>query len=209
MDINGQTHNYVAISTEAQTLNYNEAGKLVVEDVTLNLIPYYAWAHRGSGNMAVWLAQDLSASRPTMPATIASSSKISASHMTSSIRAINDRLIPADENDRSVPYYHWWPVNNTTEWIVYELAAPTTVQSATLYWFDDEPWGECRVPTAWTLYYLDAQGLWLPVNNLNDYKAVKGAANTLEFTPVTTSALKLEVVQPEKYSCGIYEWELN
>ncbi len=209
MDIKGQTHNYVAISTEAQTLNYNEAGKLVVEDVTLTLIPYYAWAHRGSGNMAVWLAQDLSASRPTMPATIASSSNISASHMTSSIRAINDRLIPADENDRSVPYYHWWPVNNTTEWIVYELAAPTTVHSATLYWFDDEPWGECRVPTAWTIYYRDAQGEWQVVDNLNDYKAVKGAGNTLEFTPVTTSALKLEVVQPEKYSCGIYEWELN
>ena len=28
---------------------------------------------------------------------------------------INDRLVPKDENDRSVPYTHWWPKNNSTE----------------------------------------------------------------------------------------------
>ena len=59
--------------------------------------------------MAVWLPQELSASRPTMPATLASESKVDASHKVKSISAINDRLVPKDENDRSVPYYHWWP----------------------------------------------------------------------------------------------------
>ena len=31
-------------------------GRFALTDTTLTLIPYYAWAHRGKGNMAVWLA---------------------------------------------------------------------------------------------------------------------------------------------------------
>ena len=42
--------------TEAQTLDFNKQGKLVTNDQTLTLIPYYAWCHRGSGKMRVWLA---------------------------------------------------------------------------------------------------------------------------------------------------------
>ncbi|MDE7377321.1 MAG: glycoside hydrolase family 127 protein [Muribaculaceae bacterium] len=51
------------IETEAQALRYNDQGKLVADDVTLTLIPYYAWNHRGRGNMAVWLPIDVSAAR--------------------------------------------------------------------------------------------------------------------------------------------------
>jgi DUF1680 family protein len=43
------------IQTDAQSLSYDAQGKLVTKEVKLNLIPYYAWAHRGSGDMAVWL----------------------------------------------------------------------------------------------------------------------------------------------------------
>ena len=70
--------------TDAQTLNYDDNGRLVAEDVKLTLIPYYAWCHRGSGEMAVWLPQELTATRPTMPATLASVSKLEASTVTSS-----------------------------------------------------------------------------------------------------------------------------
>lgn len=108
------------LKTGAQTLGYDDQGRLTTTDVNLTLIPYYAWAHRGSGAMEVWLPQELSASRPAMPATLASESKIDASHRASSISAINDRLVPKDENDRSLPYYHWWPKQGTTEWITYE-----------------------------------------------------------------------------------------
>ena len=103
------------LKTGAQTLGYDDQGRLTTTDVNLTLIPYYAWAHRGSGAMEVWLPQELSASRPAMPATLASESKIDASHRASSISAINDRLVPKDENDRSLPYYHWWPKQGTTE----------------------------------------------------------------------------------------------
>ena len=50
------------ITTPAQFLSYTADGKLTTEDVTLTLIPYYAWAHRGEGNMQVWLPIELRAS---------------------------------------------------------------------------------------------------------------------------------------------------
>ena len=125
------------LKTDAQVLGYDDQGRLTTTNVRLTLIPYYAWAHRGSGAMDVWLPQELSASRPTMPATLASESKIDASHRVSSLSSINDRLVPKDENDRSMPYYHWWPKQATTEWISYEFPAEATVSSATVYWFDE------------------------------------------------------------------------
>ena len=46
------------IKTGAQVLGYDAEGRLTASDVELTLIPYYAWAHRGSGNMMVWLPQE-------------------------------------------------------------------------------------------------------------------------------------------------------
>ena len=53
------------IKTDAQTLSFDNSGRLTAKDVKLTLIPYYAWCHRGSGKMRVWLSQDLNSSTPT------------------------------------------------------------------------------------------------------------------------------------------------
>lgn len=197
------------ISLDAQLLFYNKAGKIEVKDVDLNMIPYYAWAHRGSGEMAVWLPYDISASRPVQQPTIASESKIDASHKVKAISAINDRLVPKDENDRTVPYYHWWPKEGTTEWISYEFDSPKTVSSSTVYWYDDGPWGGCRIPEWYKLYYKNGDGNWTPVENTSDYTVTKGVANEVSFEPVKTTAIKIEIKLPEKNATGIFEWELN
>ncbi len=47
------------LSLPAQSLSTDADGRLRLRDVTLNLIPYYAWAHRGSGHMTVWLPRPL------------------------------------------------------------------------------------------------------------------------------------------------------
>lgn len=195
--------------TDAQMLGYDDSGRLNTKDVKLSLIPYYAWAHRGSGAMAVWLPQDLSASRPTMPATLASESKIGASHRVTSISAINDRLVPEYENDLSKPYYHWWPKQGTTEWLSYEFSKESKISSSTIYWFDDAPWGGCRVPESWKIYYKNGTGAWLEVSHADKYGVQKGVANTVNFDPVSTRAVKVEIKQPEKYSSGLFEWEVK
>jgi DUF1680 family protein len=197
------------LATNAQILSFNKQGKLTAQDVNLTLIPYYAWCHRGSGKMRVWLSQDLSSTSPAQPATLASVSKLSASTRTSALQAVNDRLIPKDENDRSIPYYHWWPAKAKTEWLIYDFPEPSAVQSCTLYWFDDGPWGGCRVPKSWRVLYKDAKGEWLPVAEPDKYTTEKGSANTVNFKPVTTPALKLEVTLPDDNSAGIYEWTVR
>ena len=45
--------------TDAQLLDFDAQGRLSPTDVRLTLIPYYAWCHRGSGKMRVWLRRDL------------------------------------------------------------------------------------------------------------------------------------------------------
>ncbi|MBQ0022870.1 MAG: glycoside hydrolase family 127 protein [Prevotellaceae bacterium] len=198
------------LTTDAQTLNFDKQGKLKANDERLVLIPYYAWAHRGAGKMTVWIPQDLNATTPALPASIASESKVTASkRRLPAISAINDRLVPADENDRSVPYTHWWPEKNTTEWLAYEFAQPETVSTSTVYWFDDAPWGGCRVPESWKLYYKTESGEWAEVKNPTEYGVGKGMANIVNFDPVKTTAMKLEIKQPKQFSCGVFEWSVK
>ncbi|MFI1773492.1 glycoside hydrolase family 127 protein [Thalassobellus citreus] len=197
------------IQTEAQSLSYNDQGKLVTKDVNLNMIPYYAWAHRGSGDMAVWLPIELNATKPTMAPTVASESQIKASHNAKAIVAINDGLIPKDENDKSLPYYHWWPKEGTTEWISYNFTEEKTISRSTIYWYDDKPWGGCQVPDKWSLYYKNSADEWIPVENTSDYTIEKGFGNEVTFKPVKTKALKLEVKLAEKNAAGIFEWEVE
>ena len=195
--------------TQAQTLKFDQEGKLQAEDQTLTLIPYYAWCHRGSGKMRVWLPQDLKATNPSQPATLASESKVSSSSSVPALSSINDRLVPKDENDRSIPYTHWWPKNGTTEWLVYEFQQESIIQSSTVYWYDDGPWGGCRVPQSWRILYKDAQGQWQPVTNADGYPTDKGAPCTVNFSPVKTKAVRLEVVLPSDNSAGLFEWEVK
>lgn len=198
-----------AITTDAQALSFDEDGKLKAKDVTMTLIPYYAWCHRGRGKMRVWQAQDLNATRPAVPPTLASQSTITTSSEIPAITSLNDRLVPADGDDRSIPYTHWWPKNGGTEWIAYEFAETATVQSSTVYWYDDGPWGGCRVPKSWSLYYKDDSGNWQPVTGVDSYPTEKGIANVVHFDPVSTSALKMEIQLPDDNSAGVFEWSVK
>ena len=197
------------LTTSAQTLSFNKQGKLETQDQTLTLIPYYAWCHRGSGKMRVWLPQDLNATTPSQPATLASKSEVSASSELPALSSVNDRLVPKDENDRSVPYTHWWPKKGCTEWICYEFPQVSTVQSATVYWYDDGPWGGCRVPQSWRILYQTAEGKWLPVTGADHYPTDKGTACTVNFNPVKTKAVRLEVVLPPDNAAGLFEWSIR
>ncbi len=197
------------IKTDAQALSYGEDGKLAAKDVTLTLIPYYAWCHRGSGKMEVWLPQEASAVKPSKPATLTTTAKITGSLTERSFSPINDGLVPVVLNDNSIPYYHWWPKLGTTEWLSYEFSEPRTISLSTVYWYDDNPWGDCRVPDSWKLYYKDDAGNWQPVVNPSGYGTKQLVPNEVKFLPVTTRAIKLEVVQPKEKSSGLYEWSVE
>ena len=198
------------LETAAQALSYDSLGNLGINEVALKMIPYYAWAHRGSGNMSVWIANDVQAVRPEASPSIASESLVEASHKTKALKAVSDGQFPMDVDDHSAPYYHWWPKEGTTEWISYTFNEEHLVSTSSVYWFDDAPWGGCRVPKSWKLYYQEsASGDWKEVNSEEDYGTEKFKLNKIHFTPVKTKAMKLEVILPDKNASGLYEWSVE
>jgi len=199
------------LTTTVQEIRFSEEGLLDARKVNLTLIPYYAWNHRGAGNMMVWLPQSLADITPVNDATIAGNSKIEASVVRDDLSAINDGICFPITDERSIPYYHWWPKNDSQEWITYTFQKETKVSSCTLYWYDDKQiGGGCAIPSSWEIQYQDANGKWQPVAVSEEgYPIEKGTGCTVSFTAIKTKALKLNVTLPKNDSAGIYEWEVE
>lgn len=185
-----------------------EGGKKVLakEPVRFAAIPYYAWAHRGRGEMAVWLARSAETARPLPAPTIASQAKATASG--GDVAALNDQREPRSSGDHANRFLHWWPRKGTVEWVQYDFAQPIRVSAVEVYWFDDTGRGECRVPAAWRLLYR-AGDEWQPVANPSGFGCEKDKYNRTTFDPVVTTALRIEVQLPERFSAGIHEWRVE
>lgn len=172
-------------------------------------IPYYSWANRGPGEMEVWIPFNESAAKPKPAPTIASKSKVSSSaDNLRMLRALNDQYDPLDSKDASASYLHWWPKQNTIEWVQYDFDSTYTVSESKIYWFDDGPWGGCRIPITWKLYY-KKDNQWVQVKNTTSYEIAKDKYNEVKFEPVTTTAMKLEVQLPAEYATGVHEWSVK
>lgn len=194
----------VKIKSEAFHTKRNNDGKIDVTDkVNFTAIPYYAWAQRTPAPMQVWIAYSKDAAKPQPAPTIANLSKIDGSLNNKSIEAIRDQLLPAGSNDRNIPYFHWWPNADKTEWISYTFDKPYTISKSKVFWFSDG--GGCKAPVAWRLYYLK-DGKWNEVKTKNDYGIQLDIINITDFEPVTTTAVKMEIDLPKECSSGIHEW---
>ncbi|GAB3760810.1 glycoside hydrolase family 127 protein [Spirosoma pomorum] len=197
------------ITGEAAKVKRTTTDQLETTPAQLVAIPYYAWANRGNGEMAVWLASKPTAAKAAPAPTIASTSKLSASYPTKTLVALNDQDTPKNSNDHENIYYHWWPKKDTLQWVQYTFAKPATVSSAKVYWFDDGPWGGCRIPASWKLLYQTAGGNWQEVNAKTSYVVSKDQYNEVMFDPVQTGALRMLVQLPKEASSGILEWSVG
>ena len=197
------------IQGAAVELSRTLEGGLERSERAFSAIPYYAWAHRGRTPMAVWLPRTEQAAVPLPAPTIASQSKVSASYQTTvgnaRLEFVQDQLVPKSSGDQEQGFYHWWPRKGTTEWIQYDFKAPATVSSVAVYWFDDTGRGECRIPKSWRVLYRDAE-TWKPVEPVGEYTTTRDAFDRVRFKPVTTDALRLEMIFQDNYSSGIQEW---
>lgn len=190
----------------SSTSKQNNSDVLLKHEQSVTAIPYYAWANRGPSEMEVWIPYEAAAARPKPTTTIASLSKASSSLKDTRMnKALNDQYDPQDSRDDARPYLHWWPKKNSTEWVQYDFDKSYTISESKVYWFDDEPWGGCRIPVSWKLYYKKGEE-WIPVTNTTAYEIARNRYNTVKFEPITTTALKLEVQLPVENSSGIHEW---
>ena len=225
--LNGVT----VVKGRAVGLSLDEKGAVQKAEQPFMAIPYATWANRGRGQMAVWLARTDAVARPTPYPTVATTSTLTNSRSTKIIRNIVDGEDPRASND-STSYFDWWPRNGCPtaardgstagsggqapsrapcsegEWIEMAFAKPSTVSETQIYWFDDTGRGGVRVPKSWRLLYKDGAD-WKPVEAPGEYGVAKDAYNTVRFKPVTTTALRLELVMQPNVSAGVQEWKVK
>jgi uncharacterized protein len=196
------------VSTAGKSASRTSSTQISTVDTDVTLIPYYAWAHRGAGEMMVWIPSKSDAARPLPAPTIASKSKLSASHKMRTLMALNDQMEPKNSNDQSIIFYHWWPMKDTVQWVQYDFEKPATVSSSKVYWFDDGPFGGCRIPAGWRLLYKQGD-TWIPVKPKKEYDVLKDQYSAVSFEPVTTSALRMEITLSKDHSSGMMEWSVE
>ena len=215
------------VKGRAVGLSLDAAGAVRKTEQPFVAIPYATWANRGRGQMAVWLARTESAARPTPYPTIATTATLEHSPSRKNIRNIIDGEDPRASND-STSYFDWWPRNGCAapapaaappgqgqraacsegEWIDMTFARAATVSEVQVYWFDDTGRGGVRVPKSWRLLY-KAGAQWKPVTPQGEYGVAKDAYNTVRFTPVTTTALRIELVMQPGVSAGVQELKVK
>lgn len=153
--------------------------------------------------MIMWYPTHKDVAKPKPAPTIANLSKVDGSVNHRGIEAIRDQILPAGSNDHNCQFFHWWPNSNQTEWISYTFDKPYSISKSKIFWFSDG--GDCKAPQRWRLYYMK-DGEWTLVNNKNEYGIQLDIINTTDFTPVTTTAVKIEIDLPKDCSSGIHEW---
>lgn len=173
-------------------------------------IPYHAWANRGMGEMAVWLPRKpekawLNPIPPRPIASVRSSGGVEKSwtgynDQNSDIGAIYDGKDPLNSADESYRYFKMRPPVGSSAWIEYEFQAPARLSSSMVYWFDDKRF--CRLPKSWRVLYKDGEQ-WKPVAGAERFSATKDRFDKLDFEPVLTTGMRLEVEPTAKlYKAG-------
>lgn len=200
------------ITGRAVGLSYDARGAVQRAEQPFMAIPYATWANRGRGQMAVWLARTDAAARPTPFPTVVTTATIAASPLPNG-RGKNPRNIidgeePASSSD-STAYFDWWPVQGSaSEWIELTFAKPATVSTSEVYWFDDTGRGGVRVPASWRLLYKSGDS-WVTVDAKNGYGVERNRWNGVSFTPITTTALRIELAMQQGFSAGLQEWRVK
>ena len=195
----------VQISGSGTALILDKVGKVERKPQLITAIPYYAWAHRGPGEMLVWLPESEAAGRPLPVPTLASTSSVTSS-VAKNTSAIRDGEIPRASREHN-PYgdFDWSPKAGTTEWVQYTFAKASRISSTAVYWIDS---GDCKLPKSWRVLYRDGTS-WKPVENRDPYATAPDRFNQVTFTPVFATGLRLEVAQEPEHTAGIHEWKVE
>ena len=166
----------------------------------LTAVPYYAWANRGMGEMAVWMARDPAQAwlPPALPPPIAAVRNSGGvekgwtgyNDQNDDLAAIHDGREPINSADQSHRFFRMRPPVGERAWLEYEFERPVRVSSSRVYFFDDKRF--CNFPDSWRLLWRDGAE-WRPVAADGAFTVEEDAWSTVEFEPVATRALRLEV----------------
>jgi hypothetical protein len=125
---------------------------------------------------------------------LAKRARPSASHVSpdSSVSALNDGLEPTRSDDRAHPRLAFLPAKGERVWAQYEFDQPVEISSIQIFWHVQPP--EIRLPRQWSLAWRRPDGSWEPARRLRMYHADVDRFVHVPIEPVTTSALRLEML---------------
>lgn len=183
-----------------------ENRRIVEKETPVKAIPYFAWNNRGRSGMLVWIPKCRDAAVLKPESTIASRSKPAASVPWPI--GLNDGFEPRNSGDTDKLFFYWWLKNGTNEWVEYTFDQPYSVSGVQVYWlyFDHYDY-KCRPPRTWEVLYKQGDQ-WIPVESTSPYLMALDRYNTVTFSPVKTSGLRISVRLQENYSAGIMEWKV-
>jgi len=180
--------------------------------VRLTAVPYFQWGNREAGEMRVWIDERAGAAEPrTQPATPDAPSvtvRASTHDRARGLEPLRDGRVPGDGSEEPVPFASFGPRRGTTEWICYDFPSAAVYGGASVYWADAV--AEHAPPAAWRLFWWDDSSAdWQPVARAGgDFGTAAGCFNSLEFRPVRTRSLKLEVDLADGRQGGVFEWKV-
>jgi hypothetical protein len=145
-------------------------------------------------------------------ASLASRASGSAVQGVGGIRALNDGVVPVAATgggrgrgpggpavSGDVPVFTWSLSRGGTQWVQYTFPTEETIDRTDVYW--------TAPPRAWRVLY-QQDGQWHPVNAHGAYDVQPNAFTTVEFEPVRTLALRIEVVLAEE-APALAEWRVG
>ena len=196
---------YPALTAPAVSLRRGLKTGVRKEATILTLVPYFAWCHRGAGEMQVFFpteAKEENAARDF---------KTSASFCfpKDSVAAAFDGVLPKASNDESIPRLTFWNHLGTDEWVACEFTVPEEVKGVEVYWFDDTGKGHCRIPASWKVQWRAAKNApWQDI--AAEGPIAKDKFCTVDFpAPVKAQAVRLNIKLQQGWSGGILEWRFR
>ena len=166
-------------------------------------IPYYAWAHRGKGEMNVWLARDESAITPANGPGIISNSILSASSG-KNIEALNDLVDPQNSNGSAISYFAFNP-DTADNFVQIDFPKLSELSSLKVFWVDNKNANQFKIPLEWKVQYLQEDNIWGDVYTTLDYTKKKGDYSDVSFETVRTNSIRIIVTPQKNFNVGIYE----
>jgi hypothetical protein len=142
-------------------------------------------------------------SGPPSATNLALSATPSASYTSSweSVLALNDGIDPPSSNDTVNRRWGTWP-NQGEQWGLLTWSSAQTLGRAQVYFFDDDQ--GIDMPASWKLQYWNGSA-YVDVANASGYPLAKNQYNTVTFTPVSTTRLRVLIQSAANYSVGLLE----
>jgi Family of unknown function (DUF5695) len=107
------------------------------------------------------------------------------------------------------PAFTWPGERGSTQWVQYTFPNEQEVSTVQVYWATGDATNSAvRVPASWRVQYQQGS-IWSDVKATTPYGVEAGAFNRVDFAPVKTTALRLEVKMASDAGVAINEWRVG